>query len=67
MTGDGRIYTGRVVAYSAAKGRHHLLYDDGEDEWVDITKEPLTWHADRPRNSNVRAGLPEGMRHFLQL
>lgn len=37
-----------------------MLWDDGEDEWVDVTREPLTWHADRLKTTGFSAGLSSG-------
>ena len=58
--GNNQIHQGRILAYSAEKGRHQVLWDDGEDEWIDATKEPLKWHQDRLKTTGFSAGLPAG-------
>jgi hypothetical protein len=35
---DGAWYTGTINAFEDGKG-HHVKYDDGEEEWLDLTKE----------------------------
>ena len=35
---------GQVVAFSTLTGRHHVAYQDGEDEWLLLEAEALQWH-----------------------
>ena len=59
--GDGRWYRAEVLGWDPARGRALLLYDDGEDEWVELEAEELSWH--RPlgaAHSGVAPGLPRG-------
>ena len=51
--------SGEVLAWDEDKARHHVLYDDGEDEWLDLGAERLVWHKPGCRPA-VAAGLPEG-------
>jgi hypothetical protein len=37
-----------------------VLYDDGEDEWVDLEGEELTWHCQLAGHSGVYPGLARG-------
>lgn len=57
--GEGRVQSGEVLAWDEDKARHHVLYDDGEDEWLDLGAERLVWHKPGSRPA-VAAGLPEG-------
>ena len=57
--GEGRVQSGEVLAWDEDKARHHVLYDDGEDEWLDLGAERLAWHKPGSRPA-VAAGLPEG-------
>ncbi len=57
--GEARVHGGEVLAWCGERARHHVLYDDGEDEWLDLAAERLVWHA--PRGAPpVAAGLPDG-------
>ena len=57
--GEARVHSGEVLAWCGERARHHVLYDDGEDEWLDLGAERLVWHA--PRGAPpVAAGLPDG-------
>jgi DNA mismatch repair protein MSH6 len=42
---DKAWYEGRVDAYDAGSGRHRVVYDDGEEEEVDLGKEKFEWAA----------------------
>ncbi len=42
--GDGQWYRGEVLAFDRRRGRHLVLYDDGEDEWLALDQETLAWH-----------------------
>ncbi len=37
FAGDSRHYAGWVLAHDADTGKHNILYDDGEDEWADLS------------------------------
>ena len=43
---DGAMHHGEIIACS--KGRLHVLYDDGEDEVMDVTREIAQWDDDAP-------------------
>ncbi len=57
--GATRVHSGEVLAWCGERRRHQVLYDDGEDEWLDLAAERLVWHAPRGGRA-VAAGLPEG-------
>lgn len=38
-------YLGEIISYNSSKGLHLVLYDDGEDEWVDLPNELIAWHC----------------------
>lgn len=57
----GAFVPGEVLAYN--KGRHLVLYQDGEDEWLELAKETILWHSLYRANSLNKqpAGLlPDG-------
>ena len=58
--GDGQWYRGEVVGWDGRRGRALLLYDDGEDEWVELEQEALTWHCQLAGHSGVYPGLRGG-------
>lgn len=39
---------------------HHVLYDDGEDEWVRLGSEHVVWTGHLPRQSQHPVGLRPG-------
>jgi hypothetical protein len=53
-----RWYRAEVLAFKD-NGFHHLLYQDGEDEWVDLSREAVQWLTCAPL-SPLGAGLPPG-------
>ena len=55
---DGCQYEGQLIAFEAATGLHHILYIDGEDEWINLSAEQIVWfeHLHRP----ISAGLKQG-------
>lgn len=59
FAGDGRQYAGWVLAYSAKSGKHHILYEDGEDEWLDLQADALEW-SPRAAGQALHVGLPPG-------
>lgn len=65
----GQQYAGRVLAWRAGSagssptgGQALVLYDDGEDEWLDPSQEPgVQWHAPQPGTAScTAAGIPAG-------
>lgn len=58
--GDGQWYRGEVVGYDPRRGRALILYDDGEDEWVELGQEELTWHCQLAGHSGIYPGVPRG-------
>ena len=55
---DGMSYEGQVLAYKAATGLHHVLYSDGEDEWLSLVKEQTQWLEHH--RGTIPAGLLPG-------
>ena len=53
--GDGSWYEAEVLSFDEAKKKHHLLYLDGEEEWVDLSKELLVW-VKASRHGAISAG-----------
>ena len=59
VTGDGHQHWGWVLAYAPERNVHHVLYDDGEDEWVHLAADVSAWqHTLSP--SLTHGGLPPG-------
>lgn len=53
---DGVWYPAEILAYNSSTALHHVLYLDGEDEWLDLLQEHVTWY--RPaRHTYTSAGL----------
>ncbi len=59
FAGDGRQHAGWVLAHDPRSGRHHILYDDGEDEWADLQADALEW-SPPPGAHAMHGGLPPG-------
>ena len=51
---------GQVLSWSSRQGQHHVLYEDGEDEWLKLEEENVRWHKPNCSISH-RAGLQKGM------
>ena len=43
---EKKYYVARVAAVDAHRGKHHLKYDDGDDEWISISKRKTAWDAE---------------------
>ncbi len=46
----------QILAYNSRSGRHHVLYSDGEDEWVELRGEAVAWWAPEAGAGGRRAG-----------
>lgn len=55
---DELSYEGQLVGYNPSSGMHHILYRDGEDEWINLAQERVEWleRADRPIPAGLEAG-----------
>lgn len=53
---DGNWYSGEVLAYNVKNGLYHVLYMDGEDEWLSLREEYVTWYKPA-RHTYTSAGL----------
>lgn len=56
---DGKQHECQVLAYDAARGQHHVLYQDGEDEWLSLADECVE-SCSAGRCLPIMAGLPAG-------
>ena len=45
-----------ILEYDRNRGAHHVLYEDGEDEWLKLPAEAVAWHKGL-RSPPLRAGL----------
>lgn len=54
-----RLWWWQVLAYIDYKHKHHILYDDGEDEWIQLTKEAKVWRH-KGRGASLPAGIAQG-------
>lgn len=52
---------GEVLSFNPKTGRHHVLYNDGEDEWLELAKESLAWESTGRPLSPLVAGQCQGM------
>lgn len=50
---------GEVISWNPRQGQYHVLYEDGEDEWLKLAKENVQWHSSRSTISET-AGLQKG-------
>ena len=51
---DAQFYCGTVNAYDTASGKHRVLYDDGEWEFIDIGVEPVLTDMEPPIDPTVK-------------
>ena len=42
---EKKFYPARVSAVDAKRGKHHVRYDDGDDEWIALSKRRCVWDA----------------------
>lgn len=50
---------GQVLSWNSRQGQHHVLYEDGEDEWLKLGEEQVRWHSSKCSVAR-RAGLQKG-------
>ena len=43
---ERRYFAGNVAAYDAVNGKHHVRYDDGDEEWIALSRHDLKWDVD---------------------
>ena len=48
-----------MLAYDRSRGAHHVLYEDGEDEWLKLPAEVVSWQKGVPARP-LGAGLSFG-------
>jgi len=56
---DDKFYDAHVINWDAPSRRHHVLYADGEDEWLDLSAESLAWRG-RPEGKQLHVGMRTG-------
>lgn len=49
---DKAWYAGKVTAYNASEGTHAVVYDDGEEQDVDVAKEKVEWLLESEETEN---------------
>ena len=49
----------QVLSWNSRQAQHHVLYEDGEDEWLKLGEEHVRWSHSKC-NISQRAGLQEG-------
>ena len=42
---EKKFYPARVSAVDAKRGKHHVRYDDGDDEWIALSKRRCVWDS----------------------
>lgn len=70
---DGASHVGHVLAFRGLSGRHHILYADGEEEWVALAAESLEWlertnagfHSRPPTGAVLAGTLGDGWKEQL--
>lgn len=55
---DSCSYEGQLIAHKPSSNLHHILYQDGEDEWLCLQQEQIQWmqHLDRPSPAGLKPG-----------
>ena len=43
---ERRYFAGNVAAYDAVNGKHHVRYDDGDGEWIALSRHDVKWDVD---------------------
>ena len=43
---EKKFYPARVAAVDTTRGKHHLRYDDGDDEWINLSRRTTKWDED---------------------
>lgn len=57
---DGEFYRAEVLCFDRLAKRHHVLYDDGEDEWLSLPEEHCSWQR-TPRQQAAGAGAQSAL------
>ena len=52
---------GKLLQFDGYHKRHKVAYDDGEEEWVSLAREPFRWLTPRARSS----GCTPELRHLM--
>ena len=52
---ERRYFAGNVAAYDAVNGKHHVRYDDGDDEWIALSRHDVKWDADAEAEAKKKA------------
>lgn len=55
---------GEVISWNSRQGQYHVLYEDGEDEWLKLGKENVQWHSNKSTILET-AGLQNGESLFV--
>ena len=42
---EKKFYPARISAVDAKRGKHHVRYDDGDDEWIALSKRRCVWDS----------------------
>ena len=54
---DKMFYEGSVKAYNEEDQKHKILYDDGTEEWLDLSKEKLEWKKKEAGEGSSQASV----------
>lgn len=55
---EGKFVKGQIIAHGKRQ-RHHVLFEDGEDEWLKLAEEHVQWHSKKCSIAQT-AGLQQG-------
>ena len=56
---DGVWYSGRVLDYNASQGQHLIIYEEGTEEWANLSDEKIVWRHKKGTKKRKR-NLSEG-------
>lgn len=58
---DHACYKGRLTQFDSYHKRHKIVYDDGEEEWVALTRESFRWLTPRGRTAGCCSSVCDAM------
>ena len=61
---DGNWYCGKLTDYDAKKGRWHILFDDGDDDWYSLPDRDVRLLRERARGSWATCLQTHQIRYF---
>ena len=56
---ERRFFAARVAAVDPKRGKHHVRYDDGDEEWLTLEKHDVRWDAEAETHAKTHAGAAD--------